>query len=333
MLADSARNTLHLLNNLIDRERLHAGRLQLHLEPARLKPVVDAVVRELTPAATVRGIVLRTDLPSDEKLLLLDALRLQQVVRNLLANAIKYSGQGTVNVQASVVGPAGAHEVLVSVLDRGQGIAPERMAQLFEPFSGAPGVASSAGLGLPLCRDLAQLMAGSLQVLTREGGGTAAVLRFPVQLMEAPPVPAASALQQPLRVLVVEDAEVYSLLLVHALQQRGHQAQAVASLAAARAALLAGAHDLVLSDVNLPDGDAVELLQWMHTQRLQRLQQLQRPQPQQPFPRVVVMTADRASAPAALAALLQGQPLLEKTDDVRSLLDQALQPGLQAGPE
>ena len=121
----------------------------------------------------------------------------------------------------------------------------------------------------------------------------------------------------PLRVLVVEDAEVYSLLLVHALLQMGHEAQAVASLAAAQAALESGAHDLVLSDVNLPDGDAVQLLRWLQAQPLQ---------PVRPMPRVAVMTADRASAPAALAALLQGQPLLEKTDDVRALLDRALQP-------
>ena|GEM_PF-2945694 len=326
LVADSARNTLHLLNNLIDRERLHAGRLLLHPEPVCLKPVVQAVVRELTPAATVRGIVLRTALPADETLLMLDALRLQQVVRNLLANAIKYSGPGAVDVEASLQGQTGTREVLVSVLDRGQGIAPERMAQLFEPFGAAPGVASSAGLGLPLCRDLAQLMSGSLQVLPREGGGTTAILRFPVQALEitaphaAPTQPQPQPLSQPLRVLVVEDAEVYSLLLVHALQQRGHQAQAVASVAAARAALLSGGHDLVLSDVNLPDGDAVQLLQWLQAQ------------PLQPLPRVAVMTADRASAPVALGALLQGRPLLEKTDDVRALLDRALQPQDAAAP-
>ena len=58
------------------------------------------------------------------------------------------------------------------------------MAQLFEPFGAQPGVTSSAGLGLPLCRELPQLMAGSLQVLPREGGGTTAILRFPVQALE-----------------------------------------------------------------------------------------------------------------------------------------------------
>ena len=138
----------------------------------------------------------------------------------------------------------------------------------------------------------------------------------PVQALEAMPLHTQTQPESPphpLRVLVVEDAEVYSLLLVHALLQMGHEAQAVASLAAAQAALESGAHDLVLSDVNLPDGDAVQLLQWLLAQ------------PLQPMPRVAVMTADRASAPAALAALLQGQPLLEKTDDVRALLDRALQ--------
>ena len=315
LLADSARNTLHLLNNLIDRERLHAGRLVLHPEPARLSPLVQAVVTELAPAAAVRGIALQSHLLADEPLLLLDALRLQQVVRNLLGNAIKYSVRGPVEVQV-LLAPAAAgaaFEAQLVLRDRGQGIAAERMAQLYEPFGASPGNASSAGLGLPLCRDLAQLMGGSLLLQPREGGGTTATLRFPVHRADVLDLPTSDPARTPaLRVLVVEDAEVYSLLLVHALQQRGHIAHAVASLAAARDALQARPHELVLSDVNLPDGDVGVLLRWLQSQ------------PLVPMPRVAGMTADRDSAPADVVALLQGRPLLEKSDDVRALVDRVL---------
>jgi DNA-binding response OmpR family regulator len=127
----------------------------------------------------------------------------------------------------------------------------------------------------------------------------------------------ASAPSPALKVLVVEDAEVYGMLLVQAFRQRGHQAHEVSTLQAARSALAGGGYDLVLSDVNLPDGDAAQLVHWLGGDAVA------------PRPRVAVMTADRHSAPASLAALLQGQPLLEKTDDVRALVERALRP---AGP-
>jgi DNA-binding response OmpR family regulator len=121
-------------------------------------------------------------------------------------------------------------------------------------------------------------------------------------------------------VLVVEDAEVYGMLLVRAFEQRGHRAHEVSTLQAARDALAGGGYDLVLSDVNLPDGDAAELVHWLGSDTVA------------PRPRVAVMTADRHSAPASLAALLQGQPLLEKTDDVRALVERALRPAVALRP-
>ncbi len=152
-LADSARATLHLLNNLIDRDRLDSGHLVLRTEPSRLSTLVDAVVREMAPAAQQRGLQLLQSAPQDDPLLALDGLRLQQVVRNLLANAIKYSPKGRIDVATRAEPVPGSDQqaqgnqrwrVQVSVSDQGPGIP----ASLRDPngFS-AGGAAAQTGAG------------------------------------------------------------------------------------------------------------------------------------------------------------------------------------------
>ncbi len=343
MVADSARSTLHLMNDLIDRERLHAGRLVLRPEPARISTLLQAVADEMAPAAQVRGLRLQVQ-PADfdgvpqgaEPLLLVDGLRLQQVLRNLLSNAIKYSDAGVIELQSRLAGPPDAREVQIEVRDRGPGIDAARLPTLFEPFNAPAGVASSAGLGLPLSRELMRLMGGSLGLAPRAGGGTVAGLRFPAHADDAGPAPAASAasvapvlplvsaaprsdVPAALRVLVVEDAEVYGLLLVRALQLRGHHAEAQSTLAAARIAVQSGFYDLVLADMQLPDGDVSSLLQWLHEAA------------PEPRPRVTLMTADLDTAPPQLSAMHRRLPLFEKSDDVLALVERVLR-GVEAPP-
>jgi ABC-type amino acid transport substrate-binding protein/CheY-like chemotaxis protein len=318
MLAESARNTLHLLNNLIDRERLDTHGLALRLAPAALGPLVLAVVDELRPAATVRGVAVQARLPDVDPPLMLDALRLQQVLRNLLANAIKYGGDAAIDVAAWLQPMEdGRWAVSLEVLDRGQGL-PEPASDAQDP---AAAYGPTAGLGLPLCQDLAQLMGGSLDLAPRAGGGLQARLQFsataapldPLQPLDSPRPPAAQrpAVQAPAWcVLVVEDAEVYALLLARALELSGHQVLSAGSVHAAREALLQHRVDLLLTDVHLPDGDAAQLLQQLPPAALP--------------PRVVVMTADLDSAPATAHPALTGWPLLQKTEDVRAFVDAVL---------
>ncbi len=324
LLADSARNTLHLLNNLIDRDRLDQGSLVLRLAPCVLGPLVQAVTDEMRPAATVRGQAMGVRLPDHDPLLQLDTLRVQQVLRNLLANAVKYGAGGAIEVVAEVHAAGGAEfQVLLKVLDRGPGLAADLL-----PLSQTEAFGPSAGLGLPLCRDLAKLMGGSLDLLPRPGGGLQACLQFRAAPAASPetgtraaqaaapggvptPVSAASP-ERALRVLLVEDADVYALLLASALEQRGHTVRTVGSLAAARAELAARPPDLLVTDINLPDGNASSLL----TDGLLLAGGL-RGVPM----RAVVMTADLDSAPAVLR---QGWPVLQKTNDVRSFVDAVL---------
>jgi signal transduction histidine kinase len=315
-MAEAARSTLRLLNNLIDRDRLDAGRLRLHPEPARLAPLVRAVADEMAPAAELAGLQLQLRLPAADPPRQIDPLRLQQVLRNVLANAVKYGRRGQVEVVVMVDAPGRPEQVVIEVRDRGRGVAAEDVPGLFEPYAATHRNADSAGLGLPISRELARLMGGELTLAPREGGGAVARLT-----LQAAPLPEAAApapgAARPLSVLVVEDAEVFGLLLARAFEQRGQAVQVVGTLAQARERLAGGGVDLLLSDLHLPDGAGAELLAWAGKEL------------PAPRPRLLAMTADRDTAAAALEDEVV-LAVLEKTGDAAGLVDRALREARRA---
>ena len=317
LVSESARGTLRLLNNLIDRDRLDAGRLVVHPEAAAPALLLQAVVHEMLPAAQLQGQTIAMRAPAGAAPRLLDALRLQQVVRNLISNAIKYGRGGPIELEL-IESPAAADAdtLVLEVRDRGRGIDPAALAQLFEPFGSGTADETSAGLGLPISRALARLMGGDLSLAPREGGGTVARLT-----LHAPRVqPVATVRAGGLRVLLVEDAEVFGMVLGRAFEQAGHVALLAGSLAEARLALAEAARsaqpfDLLLTDMNLPDGTGAQLLRGVVADG------------PEPRPALVAMTADRdeplrhADRPDALP---DGVLLLEKTGDARALAERAL---------
>jgi signal transduction histidine kinase/CheY-like chemotaxis protein len=270
-LRESARSTLTLLNNLLDRDRLEAGRLALHLESAHLDPVLRSVALEMGPAAQARQLSLRYRPAAWDPLLRMDALRVQQVVRNLIANAIKYCDRGEITLESQCEpggGESGACAVSITVRDQGPGMSAEHQAHLFEPFfvGGERGaLGARTGLGLVLSRDIARLMGGDLTVQSTPGAGTAITMAWTA---DVEPEPEADApVQQPTpageagrRVLVVEDAEVYAMLLEHALTAQGCRVTVAGSVSAAEGALQREPFDLVLSDLHLVDGGAPRVI-------------------------------------------------------------------------
>jgi two-component system, NarL family, sensor histidine kinase EvgS len=314
MVAESARGTLRLLNNLIDRDRLDAGRLLLHPEAAAPTPLLRAVVQEMLPAAELHGQAIALRVPPSDSPRQLDALRLQQVVRNLISNAIKYGRGGPIELE--LIDDGNEQVLRLEVRDRGRGIEPAAMAQVFEPFRSEAVGETSAGLGLPISRELARLMGGELTLAPREGGGTVARLSVHAPVVAPMTRPAAAAL----RVLLVEDAEVFGMVLARAFEVAGHRTQLAGSVAEARRALADAARgaapfDLLLTDINLPDGTGAELLHGVLADSAA------------PRPALVAMTADRDEPlrrPDHPEPLPAGVLLLEKTGDARALAERAL---------
>jgi CheY-like chemotaxis protein len=317
-LEDSAQGTLRLLNDLIDRERLHQGRLVLREGAVQLAPLLQAVADGLAAAAALRNQVLVVTLPADAPALWLDGLRLQQLVRNLLANAVKYAGPGEIELAAGVeptAAPEGLASLWVEVRDRGPGLPAPATAP-------APStLALDSGLGLALCRELAALMHARLDLEARTGGGLLARLALQARwLAAAPPAAPAEAGAGPeavaaagQRVLVVEDAAAYALLLQRAFELRGHPVRLAGRVDAACSALNeAPPPQLLLSDLHLEGDDIHPLLE-----RWRTLAPAERPC-------LVLMTADLETLPPALDPARTGVPVLEKGADVRPLVDAAL---------
>jgi signal transduction histidine kinase len=273
-LGSTARGTLGLLNGLLDRHRLQRGQLALTMRPESLEATLRSVVEETRPAALAKGLALRFEPRTPlAGWFLIDALRLQQVLRNLLVNAVKFSDRGEIRLVAELgaAGADGQRPLRLHVRDEGPGLSAEAQARLFQRYATAGGDRPGSGLGLALARELARAMGGELSAgANPEGRGACFSLALPLRAAGGHDDGGAPGALR--RLLVVEDSPVYGLLLQQAFENQGVTTVLADSLATAQAALVrsvAGAgdttpaFDLVLSDGFLGDGSVDDLLRFM----------------------------------------------------------------------
>ncbi|MES2715320.1 MAG: ATP-binding protein [Pseudomonadota bacterium] len=265
---------LHLINDVLDITSIEMGQLSLHPAPLALAAAVDEALAVVEPLAQAAGVQLARSAMAGLAVQA-DARRLQQVLVNLLSNAIKYNQRGgRVDVSALVV--PGQAQAEIAVRDTGQGLSAAQQQQLFQPFNrlGAEGgVVEGTGLGLVISRQLVQLMQGEIGVHSAPGQGSCFQVRLP---LAASPMPAAAPAGQDAvddgtgatrgRVLYVEDNAVNVLLMEAIVGLRpGVRMQVCTDGAQGLAAALADPPQLLLLDMQLPDGDGAVLLQRMRS--------------------------------------------------------------------
>ncbi|HWP35605.1 MAG TPA: PAS domain-containing sensor histidine kinase [Thermodesulfobacteriota bacterium] len=187
LLAIASRNLdamLVLINNLLDASKLAAGQESLALSPVELGDAVARSVEVVAAQARDKGVALRVGVPAGLRLMA-DPLKLEQVLVNLLANAVTFTpAGGEVRVDADVEGAGGAAAVLIRVRDTGDGIAAEHLERIFEPFfqarGGAVGRKRGTGLGLAICRQLVALHGGDIWAESDgPGRGSTFTVRLP----------------------------------------------------------------------------------------------------------------------------------------------------------
>jgi diguanylate cyclase len=181
-IESSATGLERLLSDVLDAARLKAGRLQIAPEPFDLDQAVEAAAALWSAAAAEKGLVLRLELGAAAgRRVLGDAVRLQQILGNLLSNAVKFTERGEILLW---VADAPDGRVAFQVSDTGVGFDPAFKAQLFEPFRQADNSATrrfgGSGLGLSICRSLAELMGGELDGDGRPGEGAVFTLVLPL---------------------------------------------------------------------------------------------------------------------------------------------------------
>lgn len=270
--ADSIRQAgthlLRLVNDTLDLARIEAGRLELEVRPFELNPLLDGIAGLMAPVAEKHGLrFVRDQLPPVPVVVTGDAMRLRQILMNLLNNAIKFTEHGQVGLDVELL-PDGAGLRLV-VSDTGPGIHVDQQKRLFRRFEQADGPRTASryggsGLGLAICRELAMTMGGTISVDSRLGAGARFTVELPlrwasqVALVATQPEAATSAMRT-LRILLVEDDPTVADVISRLLQAREHHVVHVLHGLAALSEVVAQPFDIGLLDLDLPLLDGLAL--------------------------------------------------------------------------
>ena len=268
-IRSSSNALLTIINDILDISKLEAGRVTIETLPFDPADLVEGVVELLTPRAHEKGIEIGFYIdPLLRRTLLGDPTRIRQILVNLIGNAVKFTDQGSVAVELEALDATEAHLVLrMTVTDTGIGIPVEAMPTLFNKFQQVDGSITrkfgGTGLGLAICRQLSELMGGSIAVESSLGVGSRFLVDLPLTLLDEAMPPA----EQPLagrRALVVDDLAVNRRVLGAMLDSLGARPTAVdngpdALEALTRAAIGGRPFDVVLVDQTMPcmGGDAL----------------------------------------------------------------------------
>ena len=181
---NSGQHLLGLINDILDLSRIEAGKMELTFDEVNLAELTSSVMSTITGLFKDKPITLHRDLPADLPTVRADAMRIRQVLLNLLSNAAKFTDEGSITVQASVKdSPTGHPEVTVSVTDTGPGIASEDQKKLFQPFSQVDASptrkSGGSGLGLSISNHLIQMHGGRIGVESAPGRGSTFFFTLP----------------------------------------------------------------------------------------------------------------------------------------------------------
>jgi len=268
----NARSQVQLINDLLDVSRIISGNLRIELKPLNLEGVVESAMNVVRPLAAAKNIRLEARLGNGFPFVAGDSERLQQIVQNLLGNAVKFTAKnGLVEVDLKRDG-ARLH---LSVKDNGQGIPPEFLPHVFDRFRQADQSTTRShgglGLGLAIVRQLVELHGGTVDARSPgRGGGSTFTVRLPALIddtvsgdngsreVEAPaqaPLPLNSV-----DVLVVDDEPDTREILCAILSLGGAQVRGVPSASAAMDMLREWRPDVLVSDIGMPDEDGYSLI-------------------------------------------------------------------------
>ncbi len=266
----NARAQAQLIEDLLDVGRILSGKLKLVVAPVNVEDVVEQALETVRPAAEARNIRMQATLDSTGSVMG-DAMRLQQVVWNLLINAVKFTHKGG---RVQVLVERRESSVDITIADTGQGISPEFLPHIFERFRQADGGTSrhvgGLGLGLSIVKHLVEAHGGTVSAFSEgEGRGATFVVRLPlsVVVIHEPIVPAPlreatlrAGLRCPpelqgLSVLVVDDEDDTREMLRTLLEGCGARVRLAGSAAGGLSAVREEAPDILISDIGMPEED------------------------------------------------------------------------------
>ncbi|MGF1481440.1 MAG: sensor histidine kinase [Cyanophyceae cyanobacterium] len=182
----NGRQILHLINDTLEVSRYKSGQMKLRPAPTDICAVINSVIEVLEPIAEKKGLQLSIACALSSKLVITDALRLQQVLTNLISNAIRYTETGLVKVVCEVLTD---NQLSITISDTGIGIEPAEQQKIFAPFyrarSNGHHAPDSTGLGLTIVSQLVKLLQGDIQLVSQVGEGTTFTITLPLRVQVA----------------------------------------------------------------------------------------------------------------------------------------------------
>ncbi len=289
IVRESGQSLLRIIDDILDFSKIEAGKLRVLPEVASIKDAIGRVKNMYSSNASSRGLLLKhsTD-PQISPALMFDPLRLCQILNNFVSNALKFTAQGSIEIKAELVARAnGEDRVRFMVTDTGIGISAENQQQLFQPFTQGEGEAArragGTGLGLTICRRLAEMMGGSVELVSELGKGTTMILTLslpianpeeltknsPIQIQDstraihmarrdAPTVAQAEA--EGTLVLLVDDHPINRMLLMRQVHALGYAAESAENGVEALAKWRSHRFGMVITDCNMPEMNGYELV-------------------------------------------------------------------------
>jgi signal transduction histidine kinase len=271
----NARAQTKLIEDLLDVSRISTGKLRLNTRLVSVTELIQAAADAVKTTASARGVEVKVEPPPEPLRLVADPDRLQQVVWNLISNALKFTpARGLVRIDAAQVG---AH-IQIRVSDTGQGIDPNFLPFVFDRFRQADSTSTRShgglGIGLAIVRHIVELHGGTVSAQSRgEGHGSVFTVTLPITASAQNPLETPQS-DEPehahangdltgLRILVVDDA-LDALEVLAVILRRAHaQVDTAPSVAEARRLFNEARPNVLISDIAMPDEDGFVLLEWL----------------------------------------------------------------------
>ncbi|MGH9619097.1 MAG: response regulator [Bryobacteraceae bacterium] len=259
----SAKWLMHVINDILDFSSLETGKLELVRGEFSLVECIASAVKMVQEQADEKKLLLKHTIdPRIPSRFCGDHTRLEQVLVNLVDNAVKFTSTGSVLVSAALESESeNAAVVRISIADTGMGISPERKPLLFEPFVRAGDSCSQdgdPGVGLAICTGLIELMGGAIDVQSHIGAGSRFSFHLKLEKAAEPAPVSDAAPKQVLSLLVAEDNVVSRRLLTRVLESEGHRVSEASTGEEAVRLFQNGGFDAVLMDVAMPEMDGLE---------------------------------------------------------------------------
>ncbi len=266
-ILDAGRHLLGVINDILDFSKMEAGKLAVETQPLALAAITDQIFSLFVDSATAKGLTLHLALADDlPDWVAGDVLRLNQILVNLVGNAIKFTATGEIRLAVTRDGDLTSFRVT----DTGIGMNAEQIERLFAPFEQADGSTTrqygGTGLGLAISRQIARLMGGDIEVSSTPGEGSSFTVRLPMPTA-APPerpvesLPATGPRLAGLRLLAAEDVAINRMVLADLLEHEGAQVLFAANGQEALDHVQrhgADAFEAVLMDIQMPIMDGLE---------------------------------------------------------------------------